>query len=101
MKRYVIHLKVEYYEPEKKDKKNDLEAGRKSNEDAAKKVFALALGTRFKNKEAVLIKDEYAGPTFSTAVWIDIQNDKIDEVLSALRLIDVVDIMEPDYARDS
>lgn len=97
MKRYAIHLKVDYYESQKKEKKQDVEIGKKSNVNAAKKVFALALEPYFKSKDIVLIDEEYTGPTFSTAVLVNIQESKLQEMLEVLRSIDVVDIMEPDY----
>lgn len=94
--RYVIHLKVEYYEPQKKEKKADVETGRKSNVDDSRKAFSVALKANLQNEEALLIKEEYIGPSFTTAVLVDINREKRYEVLDKLRTIDLIDVMEPE-----
>lgn len=73
-----------------------MEIGRQGNVDDSRKAFGLALKTNFQNEEVLILKEEYQGPTFSTAVLVDISKDKLYDVVEKLRSIDVVDVIEPE-----
>lgn len=98
MRRYIIHLKVDYYESQKKDKKSDVEAAKKSNVDAAKKSFALAIEFYTKSQDLIPLKEEYTGPSFTTAMLVEISEKRFDDMIDVLRSLDIVDMLEPDYA---
>ena len=89
MIRYIIHLKLEYFEPVKG--KSAFE-GKQDNVISAKKSFTSAIK---QYKDISLVKEEYKGPSYSTAVLVDIVDDNLYEMLDVIRAIDVVDIMEP------
>lgn len=95
MKKYVIHLKVAYYEPKKKEKKNDVEIAKKGLESSAKKAFALAIGSYSKTQEIVLLKEECNDQSYGIPVYVELKEDKLDDLINVLRKIDVVDIIEP------
>lgn len=96
MKKYIIHLKVVYFDHDKKDKKSDIDIGKKSHADNAKKEFAKAISKYSKSKEIVITDNNYSGPTFTTALLVNIKENNIDELLKALIAIEVVDVIEPD-----
>lgn len=97
MRKHLIHLKVEDYESAKKEKANVVEAAKKILVDNAKKAFALALEPYSKTKEIVLLDEEYDGPIFGTAVFIELKDDKFDELRDVLRQMDIVEIIEVCY----
>lgn len=94
--KYIIHLKIQNYEPQKKDKKNDVDTAQKGLEDSCKKTFKMAVGQSFKDKELVILKEEYSGPIFinNVVVMVDIKEDKVDQVLTTLRTMDFIDTIE-------
>jgi hypothetical protein len=96
MIRYIIHLKVEYYEPKTKEMKSDIAAGVQTNADASVEIFKKQITELMKTKDVALVEKEFKGQTFGTAIYLDLLEEKLENILGALRVIDVVDIIEPE-----
>jgi hypothetical protein len=93
MIQYLIHLETEYYEPKPHEKIASIAEGITANNQAAQKAFAGAI----KEQAALfsLVEKEYHGPTLTTAIIVDILDDKLDEALALFRAMDEVKTIEP------
>lgn len=96
--RYIIHLKVPYYEPaSKKETKAQIEEGRQKLIDEAKKTFTKAV----KDIDDVsLLNEEYIGLSSSGAgVLIDIveTEEEKQKAIDMLRSLEIVELIEVDY----
>lgn len=96
MIRYIIHLNVEYYEPEDKSAK-EIASGKNKNEQNAVKEFLQAINTLIKDKKVKIVKEEYKGPMFPTAVFLDLDEERLEEVLNDLRALKIVATIEPNW----
>lgn len=95
MKRYIIHLNVEYYEPKEKEKKYDISAGIKNNEDNSIAQFIELMDPFVKSGEVLLPKDKCKEQSFTVAVYLDINEEKIEKILEVLRTMPIVATIEP------
>lgn len=97
--KYIIHLNVEDYETKKKESKKDVEMGKQSLVRDAQKAFALALRQDSQVQGHIsILNEEYKGQTMTTAVYVDLNDAGVDDLVNVLRKMDIVAMIEKDFA---
>jgi hypothetical protein len=93
MKQYIIHLKVEDYDPAPKEKKEIQNIAILKLREKSKALILKQLEVKLKAKEMVHVKNDSPLPF----VVLMLDQSKIDEQVDFLRKLDVVEMIEVDY----